>query len=39
VENSGRSYLTWVIDHDEEYIWGATAKIIVQWHQKLTGLL
>ena len=39
VENSGRSYLTWIIDHDEEYIWGATAKIIVQWHQKLTGLL
>ena len=39
IKSKGRSYLTWVIDHDEEYIWGATAKIIVQWHHKLSQLL
>lgn len=39
ITNRGRSYLTWVIDHDEEYIWGATAKIIVQWHQHLSYVL
>jgi 8-oxo-dGTP pyrophosphatase MutT (NUDIX family) len=39
IKNRGRSYLTWVIDHDEEFIWGATAKIIVQWHKILSQLL
>jgi len=28
---NGLDYKTWVIDHDKEYIWGATAKVIVQW--------
>jgi 8-oxo-dGTP pyrophosphatase MutT (NUDIX family) len=28
---------TWVIDHHEEYIWGATARIIVQWHAAITS--
>ena len=32
---NGVDYKTWVIDHQHEYIWGATAKLIVQW----SGLL
>ena len=30
-QHNGIDYKTWVIDHDKEYIWGATAKLIVQW--------
>lgn len=37
---NGVDYQTWVIDHHEEYIWGATAKLIVQWSRLLPmGLL
>ena len=36
--NHGQYYKTWVIDHHEEYIWGATARIIVQWHAVLNGV-
>ena len=35
--NQGKTYQTWVIDHQDEYIWGATAKLIVQWSQRLPG--
>lgn len=28
---NGVDYQTWVISHPNEYIWGATAKLIVQW--------
>ena len=37
---NGVDYKTWVIDHHQEYIWGATAKLIVQWSRLLPmGLL
>ena len=32
---NGVDYKTWVIDHHQEYIWGATAKLIVQWSRLL----
>lgn len=35
INNNGQNYITWVIDHHEEYIWGATARIIVQWYMLL----
>ncbi|HCP18339.1 MAG: coenzyme A pyrophosphatase [SAR116 cluster bacterium] len=38
ISNHGQYYKTWVIDHHEEYIWGATARIIVQWHAVLNGV-
>ena len=34
-QNNGVDYKTWVIDHQDEYIWGATAKLIVQWSRLL----
>ena len=30
-EAGGRRYQSWDILHDREYIWGATARILVQW--------
>lgn len=36
IYNNSQHYQTWVIDHHEEYIWGATARIIVQWHAAIT---
>lgn len=37
-EYQGRAYKTWVIDHPSEYIWGATAKMLVQWSQAIAGV-
>ena len=34
-EYQGQPYQTWVIDHPSEYIWGATAKMLVQWSQAM----
>ena len=34
-EYQGQAYQTWVIDHPSEYIWGATAKMLVQWSQAM----
>ena len=36
-EYQGRAYQTWVINHPTEYIWGATAKMLVQWAQAMDG--
>ncbi len=36
-EYKGHAYQTWVIDHPSEYIWGATAKMLVQWAQAMFG--
>jgi 8-oxo-dGTP pyrophosphatase MutT (NUDIX family) len=35
-EHEGRSYQTWVIKHRSEYIWGATAKMLIQWSQAMS---
>ena len=35
LEHKGKTYESWAIRHDKEYIWGATARLIVQW----SGLL
>lgn len=35
--HEGRRYKTWVIDHPNEYIWGATAKMLVQWSRAITA--
>jgi len=34
-EHQGRPYQSWEIDHDREYIWGATARILVQWSERI----
>ena len=34
-EHEGKQFESWAIKHDKEYIWGATARLIVQW----SGLL
>ncbi len=31
----GKAYQSWTIRHDHEYIWGATARLIVQWARLL----
>lgn len=36
-EYQGQPYKTWVINHPSEYIWGATAKLLVQWSQAMFG--
>ena len=36
-EYQGQPYQTWVIDHPSEYIWGATAKMLVQWSRAMLG--
>jgi 8-oxo-dGTP pyrophosphatase MutT (NUDIX family) len=35
-ESGGRRYESWDISHEQENIWGATARILVQWGQLLT---
>lgn len=30
-EARGQAYQSWTIRHDHEFIWGATARILVQW--------
>jgi 8-oxo-dGTP pyrophosphatase MutT (NUDIX family) len=34
-EYQGRPYQSWEIQHDCEYIWGATARILVQWSARI----
>ena len=34
-EYQGRPYQSWEIQHDREYIWGATARILVQWSSRI----
>ena len=34
-EHEGRTYRSWAIRHDREHIWGATARLIVQWSRLL----
>ena len=34
-EHRGEPYRSWTIRHDREYIWGATARLIVQWSRLL----
>lgn len=34
-EHEGKAYQSWVIRHDHEHIWGATARLIVQWSRLL----
>ena len=31
----GQPFKTWVINHPTEYIWGATARMLVQWSQAM----
>jgi 8-oxo-dGTP pyrophosphatase MutT (NUDIX family) len=34
-KHEGQFYQTWVIEHPSEYIWGATAKMLIQWSQAM----
>jgi len=34
-EYQGKPYQSWEIQHDREYIWGATARILVQWSARI----
>ena len=36
-ETEGQEYQSWHITHEREYIWGATARILVQWSSLLDG--
>ena len=38
-EAEGQRYQSWDIRHDREYIWGATARILIQWSQLLGSQL
>ena len=37
-EYQGQPYKTWVIAHPSEYIWGATAKMLVQWSRAMFNM-
>ncbi|XDZ66152.1 CoA pyrophosphatase [Alphaproteobacteria bacterium LSUCC0684] len=34
-EYKGQRYQSWEITHEREYIWGATARILVQWSERI----